>query len=91
MTKKKGVARSPEYLDYIRQKPCCVCQISPAVPHHTARGGTGLKGSDFSCVPLCVAHHGLVHSMGRHTFQATHGVCFEDIVAQCQAKRLEPL
>lgn len=72
--------RSPEYLDYIRSMPCYVCQNSPSEPHHTGAGGVGVKGSDFTCVPLCRRHHALAHSMGCETFQEEYGIRFNDVI-----------
>jgi len=82
MTKPKAAARSPEYLAYVRSKPCWVCQNAPSEPHHTQRGGTGLKGSDFSVVPLCRACHGEVHQIGRNTFENKYDIHLNDAVVK---------
>ncbi len=60
--------------------PCYVCQSSPSEPHHTGAGGVGVKGSDFTAVPLCRRHHRLAHSMGRKTFQEEYGIHLNDAV-----------
>ena len=53
---KEPPGRSEEYLSYIRGLPCCVCGKS-AEPHHLGTGGMGMKGSDFSAIPMCRKHH----------------------------------
>ena len=74
MIPKNKPGRSEKYLDYIRSRPCCVCQAKPAEPHHTARGGTSVKGSDFSAIPMCRGHHRELHDGGVETFQCEYGL-----------------
>lgn len=68
---KNPPGRSEAYLDYIRSLPCIVCR-NPAEPHHTESGGVGLKGSDFSCVPLCRKHHRELHDMTVSEFESKY-------------------
>jgi hypothetical protein len=45
--------------------------------HHTESGGTSMKGSDLSCIPLCHGHHkGLTTAIhnGKKTFARIYGV-----------------
>lgn len=73
--KKHPPGRSDEYLDYIRTLPCYICSRYPAEPHHAETGGVSLKGSDFSCVPLCRHHHRELHDvLGAHSFQKAHDI-----------------
>ena len=71
-------ARSPQYRAWIRALSCLVegCGFSPCHAAHTGHdGGTGMKASDYSCVPLCPFHHlaGL-HRMGRRQFEQLYRV-----------------
>ena len=59
---------SKEYLDYIRGRPCLVCE-QPAVPHHIENRGMGQKCDDLLTVPLCPQHHAEVHRLGRERFE----------------------
>ena len=77
---KHKLGRSKEYLAYIRTLECCVCRRMPVEPHHVGAGGVGLKGSDFTAVPLCRTHHREVHDAGQQTFQERY-VRFSDVIA----------
>lgn len=77
------VHRSKAYLDFIRNLPCLVCGSSPCDPHHTTRGGTGLKGSDFDAISLCHKHHVEVHSIGVRTFEERHAIGILEAVKKC--------
>lgn len=81
MITKHKPARSEEYLDYIRRKPCWVCQGN-SEPHHTGERGVGQKGSDFSAMPLCTKHHRECHDMGKDTFQERYEVVLAEAVAK---------
>lgn len=68
--------RSRAYLEFIRERDCCACGMSPSVfsvthPHHWrlgTNGGTGKKPDDSFCIPLCPTCHDLVHRVGEQTF-----------------------
>lgn len=66
--KRRGPWRSPEYLAFVRSKPCCVCgRPGPSEAHHHGpRGakGMGTKCSDVFVCPLDRACHNDWHSMG---------------------------
>jgi|TARA_R100001530_G_scaffold133856_1_gene107847 hypothetical protein len=81
MLAKNKPGRSGAYLDFIRSRPCWVCQSKPVHPHHTVRGGVGLKGSDFSAIPLCPKHHRELHDKGIRTFESNNKVCIATITA----------
>lgn len=68
MFEKHKPGRSEAYLDYIRSQRCYICQRSPSEPHHVETGGMGMKGSDFSALPLCREHHREIHDMGKARF-----------------------
>ncbi len=62
---KELTARDPKYLDWIRTLPCLLCgKPGPSDPHHTASGGMGLTGSDYSAIPVCRVHHTEIHNTG---------------------------
>ncbi|MBO0715929.1 MAG: DUF968 domain-containing protein [Rhizobiales bacterium] len=76
----------PEYLDYIRQQPCCICGdntateaahlrvgiIGASVPKRAT--GMGEKSSDRWALPLCGKHHREQHSMNELEFWASYGI-----------------
>ena len=66
-----------KYLDYIREKPCLVCGITPCDPDHLeARGMGGAKSEmkDLSCVPLCRIHHTERHQFGNQKFEKEYSI-----------------
>jgi hypothetical protein len=62
--------RSKPYLNFIRSKPCVLCQHPISHAHHEAlhRAGMGIKAPDSHAVPLCVECHALRHRVGKDTF-----------------------
>ena len=80
MFEKHKPGRSEVYLDYVRSQRCYICQKSPSETHHTETGGTGMKGSDFSAIPLCHEHHRELGDSGKITFGIEHTVVISDIV-----------
>ena len=78
MANQKQKLPSKKYLDYIREKPCCVCGQMPCDPHHmeaVGMGGANKDGfKDYTCVPLCRHHHSEYHSQGIHYFEARYNV-----------------
>lgn len=72
---RSSMRKNKKYIDFIKEQPCIFC-AKPAEPHHVRNlkhipyeysGGTGLKPSDFMCVPLCHEHHRLIHAKGCET------------------------
>lgn len=59
--------KDEKYLNFIRSKPCSVCQTSPSDPHHLVSRGAG--GSDYQTVPLCREHHSEYHQRGEAAFE----------------------
>lgn len=52
--------RDSEYLDFIRQQPCLVCNRPSSEAHHQPErynGKMGDKCSDYRAIPLCFDHH----------------------------------
>jgi len=82
---KKQVARSEEYLEFVRMLPCCICKEWPSEPHHTESGGVGMKGSDYSAIPLCRPHHRECHDIGKLTFQEKY-LDFAELVESTKSK-----
>ncbi len=57
--------RSPEYLKFIRSRPCCYCLADIDIQAHHIRGLGGImaeKPSDTLTIPLCAVHHSMLHS-----------------------------
>jgi len=72
---KEKTNRNPEYLSWIRSKPCLkCCAPAPSEAHHEALTGKGIscKGSDFETVPLCAECHRARHDIGRISFWGEH-------------------
>jgi len=62
--------RSKEYLDHVKEYPCCSCGFDPPAsatrqiaPHHVSLKNTGhsTKCPDFQTIPLCKVCHQLDH------------------------------
>jgi hypothetical protein len=54
----------PDYLDRVRELPCCICeafgewQQSPTTAHHVIHGRhSQRKTPDIMAIPLCDGHH----------------------------------
>lgn len=56
---RKGPPRDPKYRSWIRTFPCAACgsRYHVEAAHTGSDGGTSLKASDYSCIPLCAACH----------------------------------
>ena len=66
-----------KYIDYVREKSCLVCGITPCDPDHLeARGMGGAKSEmkDLSCVPLCRIHHTERHQFGNQKFEYKYSI-----------------
>ena len=98
---RRGPARSPEYLAWIRTLPCAVCRRRPTIflpieaAHTHALGprGLGQKSSDFSAIPLCFWHHRAdndsYHVLGERRFAAAHGLDLLALVERLNAQFVE--
>lgn len=74
LTKHKN-HRNPEYLNWLRSKNCLVSKNKAECAHHVrlgTNGGTGLKPSDYFCIPLLHEYHttgkNALHKIGEKTF-----------------------
>jgi len=72
-------SRSEEYKQFIREQVCLICWSNNPDPHHeTTEGkGTGVKCSDYLCLPLCREHHSMRDNMGKKTFWQKFGIDFK--------------
>ncbi len=79
--------RSKKYLEYIRELPCAATNgFDDVVAHHVrclGGGGTGIKPSDYLCVPLTAEEHAKLHSLGEKRYWLSHGLIPEEIICQC--------
>ena len=73
------------YLQYIREQPCLCCGHIPSDPHHTETGGLAMKGSDYSCIPLCRLHHQDLHTTGKLTFAKKYCLSYSDEIVKLRA------
>jgi hypothetical protein len=79
--------RSEAYKKWIRTLPSVVSGMSPCEACHTGvDGGTGLKASDLSCLPLTAEEHAEYHRGGKLTFAAKYGLDAEAEVERLNAE-----
>ena len=65
---KNKTDKDPKYLAWIRKQPCVITGKTPCEAHHTQTGGIGMKGNDYSALPLHHAEHQRCHQVGARTF-----------------------
>jgi hypothetical protein len=78
--------RSSNYLKWIRTLGCVVCGSTRNIEAaHTGPHGLGQKSSDFTAIPLCVAHHRLgdhcYHKLGPRKFADVHHLNIRETVS----------
>lgn len=56
-SRRRGPLRSEAFRRWIATFPCIICLNPETQAAHTEKGGTSMKGSDASCVPLCCTGH----------------------------------
>jgi hypothetical protein len=87
----RGPARDWRYRAWVRTLPCAACGSAHQVEaaHTGSDGGTALKASDYSCIPLCFDCHqgapGAYHRDCREAFEAWCGFSCEDLVKRLNA------
>lgn len=85
-----GPARDPLYLEWLRTLRCCACGAAPrSEAAHTGRdGGTGIKASDYSAIPLCHLCHrtGMYcYHSGKQRFAAMHCLDYDALAERYRA------
>ena len=60
--------KDPKYLAWVRKQPCVITGRTPCEAHHTETGGMGMKGSDYSALPLYHTEHAICHQIGTGRF-----------------------
>jgi hypothetical protein len=93
-----GTPKTPrnwKYKAWIRTLPCGVCGATPSEAAHTGSdGGTSLKASDYSCVPLCCDCHTQgplsYHQLGREDFELRHGLDLKALVKRLNRLWFDP-
>lgn len=74
------------YLAWIRTLRCSACgKSAPSEAAHTGNdGGTGIKASDYSAIPLCAHCHRVgmysYHAAGKKTFAAMYCLDYDALV-----------
>jgi hypothetical protein len=80
-----AIPRDPIFMQFVGRLPCLATGAVPPSegwepytvandPHHSGTGGTGIKGSDYTCVPLCRDAHNYLHQHGVRAFEQHYGV-----------------
>jgi len=90
-------SEDPQYLDYLRQQPCCICGDNTTVEAAHLRIGSindgkrstgmGEKPSDRWALPLCGEHHREQHSMNELEFWARYGIDPFSLCMRYQVRR----
>lgn len=73
------IPRDPHFMRFVGGLPCAVTGDTPpdggwgearlaSDPHHVGTGGTAIKGSDYTCVPLSREAHTYLHDQGVRAF-----------------------
>ena len=89
--KPRLVPRSESYKAWVRTLSCAACETDQLIQaaHTGSDGGTALKASDYSCVPLCQGCHTgnprAYHQIGRDAFERLWNLSFVEIVARLNA------
>jgi hypothetical protein len=86
---KPSTPKSESYLEKVRNLPCCITgQPGPSDPHHVETGGFGMKGTDYSVIPLNRDIHRMVEDRGHIWLEEKFGVRVGDLVAKTLIKVL---
>ena len=69
------IIHDPDYLQFIRTKPCCVCG-NPGVDsdHLVHQGWRGAKRNDLTAIPMCREDHTARHKIGTDGINEKYGV-----------------
>jgi hypothetical protein len=64
-----------DYLNFVRVKPCLLCDRQGAAPHHLiSRKWREPTRDDFLCVPACPSCHREIHTSGLISALIRHGI-----------------
>lgn len=75
--------RSEEYLDFVRGLTCAACgSLKSIEAHHVEQGGVGMKGSDYSCIPLCTECHRYLEDNGHRNAEKLFNFSISMAVAE---------
>ena len=62
------------FQDWLHRLPCIVCGHRGEIhAHHTENGGMGRKADWTTLVPVCPAHHRMIHDIGQKRVAAMRG------------------
>ena len=87
MLNKPARYKNKDYIEYIKEQPCCITERPNVDPHHTKSIGSG--GSDLSAIPLTHELHVECHKIGRDTFQKKYNIDFKDIIFKLMERFIE--
>lgn len=85
--------RDPIYLRFVAKLPCAATHVMPPDggwdptfigndAHHIGTGGTAIKGSDYTAVPLCREAHDFLHQNGYAAFRKRWNVDLLEVMYQ---------
>ena len=70
----RGTPSAREWMGLVAQLPCLCCGATPVQLHHAIHGRFSQgKSSDFDTLPLCPAHHRMLHDQPR-VWRAAYGL-----------------
>lgn len=66
------------FQDWLHKLPCVCCGHRGSIhAHHTENGGMGRKADWTTLVPVCAAHHRMIHDIGQKRVAAMYGRVWE--------------
>ncbi len=79
---------SEERVAWIRQRYCVTCGFSGCENAHVLNGGRGRKADACWIVPLCRDCHGMLHRVGRDSFERAMNINLEATACVIQVRWL---
>lgn len=93
---KQIIHKDLKYEDWIRDKPCLICQRPPrSEAHHCWHTGRKNGGNSYLAVPLCTYHHTFgsdaYHVVEAKRFQEIHNKDLKDEIINLLSEYIESL
>jgi len=81
--------RDQEYINWVKTQPCAATNSPPPnEPHHVAQGGTGMKGSDWTIIPVCRKVHDYIEDVGHEAAEKKYNFSITQALFETMHKRL---
>ena len=82
MARKQPTKAEQAHMDAVARLGCLICGAPAEVHHLTTGAGMGQRADNYTCVPLCPAHHrtgghGVAIHAGKRTWEQRHGTELE--------------